>query len=56
MIGDMPDDVRAARAAGVIPLAVVAPGDQEQLLADGLLRAGAGRVLQSLAELEEVLL
>ncbi len=53
MVGDSPDDVRAARAAGVVPLGVCAPGDEAAEAA--LVRAGAGRVLGSLDELEGLL-
>jgi len=41
-VGDTPDDIRAARAAGVLPIGVLAPGEQDPL---PLHRAGAGRVL-----------
>ena len=40
MVGDTPDDVRAARAAGVVPLGVLAPGDTDP---EPLSRAGAAR-------------
>jgi histidinol-phosphate aminotransferase len=46
MVGDTPDDVRAARGAGVVPLGY---GGQ------GLADAGAARVLGSLQELEDLL-
>lgn len=49
MVGDTPDDLVAARSAGVIPIGVTAPGDDPGAL------AGAATVLGSLAELEEVL-
>lgn len=52
MIGDTPDDARAARAAGVIPLGIVAPGEDPAVSTKVLEAAGAGRVLESLAELE----
>jgi HAD superfamily hydrolase (TIGR01548 family) len=52
LVGDSPDDVRAARGAGVVPLGVVAPGDGHDGAAERLVRAGAGRVLGSLGELE----
>jgi histidinol-phosphate aminotransferase len=55
MAGDTPDDVRAARAAGVVPLGVVAPGDDAAATGDALLAAGAGRVLADLGELLEQL-
>lgn len=49
MVGDTPDDVAAARAAGVVPIGVITTG-----LDPGAL-AHAARVLGSLGELEEVL-
>jgi HAD superfamily hydrolase (TIGR01548 family) len=55
MVGDMPDDLTAARAAGVIPLGVVAPGDDPAATTARLTRAGAARVLASLADLEDML-
>lgn len=55
MIGDTPDDVRAARAAGVVPLAVVAPGDDPEAMGGTLLRAGAARVLANVDELGALL-
>jgi histidinol-phosphate aminotransferase len=45
MLGDTVDDVRAARAAGVVPLGVVAPGEDVAEATERLLRAGAARVL-----------
>jgi phosphoglycolate phosphatase-like HAD superfamily hydrolase len=41
-VGDTPDDARAARSAGALPLGVLAPGEHDPL---PLHRAGAGRVL-----------
>ena len=55
MIGDTVDDVAAARAAGVMPWGVVAPGDDPELARAGLLEAGAVEVLAATAELEGVL-
>jgi histidinol-phosphate aminotransferase len=55
MVGDTPDDVRAARAAGVVPLGVVAPGDDVALTSQTLLRSGAARVLPDLGDLERLL-
>jgi histidinol-phosphate aminotransferase len=55
MVGDTPDDVRAARAAEVVPLGVVAPGDAAAASGDALLEAGAGRVLAGLGQLLEQL-
>ncbi len=51
MLGDTPDDVRAALGAGVLPLGVVAPGEDS---ADALRAAGAVRVIVP-TDLEELL-
>ena len=48
MIGDTPDDLRAARAAGVVPIGVCAPGEAVR---DALFAAGAARVLESVDDL-----
>jgi len=55
MIGDTPDDMRAAGQAGVVPLAVVAPGDDPSLADRALRDAGAARVLGQLTDLLELL-
>ncbi|HWC73077.1 MAG TPA: aminotransferase class I/II-fold pyridoxal phosphate-dependent enzyme [Gemmatimonadales bacterium] len=55
MIGNTPDDVRAARGASVMPLGVVAPGDDLPATAAALLDAGAARVLEQVVDLEELL-
>lgn len=55
MIGDTPDDIRAARLAGVVPLGVVAPGEDHAQASSALLAAGAARVLSSWQELEALL-
>jgi histidinol-phosphate aminotransferase len=55
MVGDTVDDVRAARAAGVLPLGIVAPLDDPALTTPALLAAGAGRVLASLEDLRVLL-
>lgn len=55
MVGDLVDDVRAARAAGLLPLAVVSPADTPEVMAPALLRAGAARVLTRLEEVERLL-
>lgn len=50
LVGDTPDDVRAARAAGVVPIGVRAPGDPASV--DGrLLAAGAARVVAGVGAL-----
>ena len=55
MVGDTPDDMRAARSAGVVPIGIVAPGHAPETMRGALFEAGAGRVLGDLAELEELL-
>jgi histidinol-phosphate aminotransferase len=55
LVGDTPDDVRAARAAGVVPVGIAAPGDERAPAAAALAEAGAARVLDRLDELAEVL-
>ncbi|MEX2155948.1 MAG: aminotransferase class I/II-fold pyridoxal phosphate-dependent enzyme [Gemmatimonadales bacterium] len=55
MIGDTPDDVRGAAQAGVLPLGVVAPGDDASLAGAALRDAGAARVLDRLSDLLELL-
>ncbi|HSK11318.1 MAG TPA: TIGR01548 family HAD-type hydrolase [Vicinamibacterales bacterium] len=55
LVGDTPDDVTAARAAGVVPIGVVAPGHPPDPMRRALTEAGAGRVLGNLAELEGLL-
>jgi histidinol-phosphate aminotransferase len=55
MVGDTPDDARAAAGAGVLPLGVVAPGDDATSSSEALLSAGCARVLDSLSDLERLL-
>ncbi len=55
MVGNTPDDVRAAAGADVVPLGVVAPGDDRSATAAALADAGAARVLDQVADLEELL-
>jgi HAD superfamily hydrolase (TIGR01548 family) len=55
MVGDTPDDLRAAAAAGVLPVGVVAPGDEPDGARSVLAGAGAAFVLESITELEGVL-
>lgn len=55
LIGDTPDDVRAALAAGVTPLGIAAPGDDAERAAQTLRDAGAACVLGRLDELSELL-
>jgi phosphoglycolate phosphatase-like HAD superfamily hydrolase len=56
MLGDTPDDARAARAAGVLPVGVIPPGEPaDSATRDALERAGAGRVLRSPLDIESCL-
>ncbi|HHQ49371.1 MAG TPA: aminotransferase class I/II-fold pyridoxal phosphate-dependent enzyme [Acidobacteria bacterium] len=56
LVGDTPDDVRAARTAGAVPLGVVPPGrDDPASWTSTLLTAGAARVLPGIETLLEVL-
>jgi histidinol-phosphate aminotransferase len=55
MLGNTPDDIRAAAGAGVVPLGVVAPGDDLTATAAALTGAGAARVLDRVADIEELL-
>lgn len=55
MVGDTPDDARAARAAGALPLGVAAPGESRDVVAPTLVAAGAVLVLDRLSDLREVL-
>ncbi len=55
MLGDTPDDLRAARGAGVLPIGVIAPGDEPEATAASLRAAGAAEVLGAADEILEVL-
>jgi len=48
MVGDTPDDVIAARAAGVLPVGCLAPGESSD---EALRRAGAGWVVSQVDDL-----
>jgi len=54
LIGDTPDDMSAARSAGVLPLGILAPGDTGEAT-DALQTAGTGKILNDLVDLEEIL-
>lgn len=56
MVGDNPSDVEAARAAGVAALAVRPNGIGSETHARRLVEAGAGRLVDGLVELRELLL
>jgi len=53
MLGDTPDDLAAARACGVIPIGVIAPGDHPDRARLSL--RTAARVLDATNELEGLL-
>jgi HAD superfamily phosphatase len=55
MVGDTPDDARAARAADVLPLGILAPDGADAVSADDLIASGCARILNDLQELEEQL-
>ena len=55
MLGNTPDDVRAALGAGALPLGIVAPGDDVPSTTAALFDAGAARVLRDVAELLELI-
>lgn len=55
MVGDTPDDVAAAGAAGVVPLAVPAPGDESRGTRETLWACGAAVVLATTTDLENLL-
>jgi histidinol-phosphate aminotransferase len=54
MLGDTPDDIRAARGAGVVPLGILPPGGGD-LRRQALESAGAGAILNGIEELEEMI-
>jgi HAD superfamily hydrolase (TIGR01548 family) len=55
MVGDTPDDARAARAAGVVPIGIAPPGESAETARAALEKNGAARILGSLEELEAML-
>lgn len=55
MIGDTRDDIEAGRAAGVVPIGVLAPGWTPTRARERLLEAGAAAVLERTEELQELL-
>lgn len=55
LVGDTVDDLRAARAADVVPLAVPAPGEDQDVARAAFAAAGVARTFASLAEVLEVL-
>ena len=55
MVGDTPDDIRAATRAGVVPIGVVAPGPNPRASADALRESGAATVLTTVDDLLGIL-
>jgi phosphoglycolate phosphatase-like HAD superfamily hydrolase len=55
MVGDTPDDIVAARGAGVVPIGFIPPGGESADTTESLERAGAARVLDSWNTLPEML-
>jgi len=55
MIGDTPDDIRAAAAAGAVPIGVVAPGPDPEASATALREAGAATVIATVDDLMQLL-
>jgi len=55
MLGDTPDDVRAARAAAVLPIGTVAPADDEAVASEAMTRAGAATVILKPSSIKELL-
>lgn len=55
MVGDTPDDARAARAAGVLPLGIVAPEEEASTMRPALTEAGCARILDDLMDVEKLL-
>jgi HAD superfamily hydrolase (TIGR01548 family) len=51
MVGDTPDDMVAADRCGVLPLGIVAPGDNRELMFQALERSGAACVITELKTL-----
>lgn len=55
MVGDSPDDMSAARAAGALPIGLLGPGDDPRTMGQALIDAGAARLLTRLSELEALI-
>ena len=53
MLGDTPDDLAAARGAGVVPIGVIAPGDEPEGARERL--RYAARILDKTTDVEEML-
>lgn len=55
LVGDTPDDLRAARSAGVLPIGIFPPGERDSAYGEALVESGAATVLTELGLLEELL-
>ena len=55
MVGDTPDDLRAARGAGVLPIGVTASGDDRETASAVLKSVGAAEVLGEPKDIEELM-
>ncbi|MEE8147891.1 MAG: aminotransferase class I/II-fold pyridoxal phosphate-dependent enzyme [Longimicrobiales bacterium] len=55
MVGDTPDDIRAASEAGAVPIGIVAPGPDPDASTAALCEAGAATVLNTIEDLLELL-
>jgi histidinol-phosphate aminotransferase len=55
MVGDTPDDIRAAARAGVVPIGVVAPGPDPAASAAALRDSGAATVVAAIDDLLDLL-
>ena len=55
MLGDTPDDMRAARAAQVLPIGITAPGEATPNMQQTLSEAGAARVFETVQDVQEVM-
>ena len=55
MVGDTPDDIRAATAADVLPIGIVAPGPNPTASAAALHESGAATVLGTINDLLELM-
>ena len=55
MVGDTPDDMRAAAGAGVVPIGVVAPEHDPTASTAALRESGAATILSAIDDLLELL-
>ena len=55
MVGDTPDDIVAARAGGVVPIGIAAPGADPDSQKTAMESVGAARVARTLSDLERIL-